>query len=71
MSRRAVSASLTLSLARLIAAPRLALVRRHLAERREQRRDRTLPAERGDAHGFERGFVAGRGDLAEDFDFEL
>ena len=45
---------------------RLALVRRHLAERRKQGRDRALLAEGGDAHGFERGFVAGGGDLVED-----
>jgi hypothetical protein len=38
---------------------RLALVRRHLAERGKKRRDRALLAERGDAHGFERRFVAG------------
>ena len=49
---------------------RLALVRRHLAERRQQRRDRALLAERRDAHGFERGFIAGGGDLCEDFLFE-
>jgi hypothetical protein len=47
---------------------RLALVRRHLAERREQARDRALLAERCDAHGFEGCFIAGGGDLAEDFD---
>ena len=71
-SRRAVSAWVTLSLARLIAAPcGLALVRRHLAERRQQRGDRALLAERRDAHGLQRGFVAGGGDLAEDFGFEL
>ena len=46
---------------------RLAFVRRHLAERRQQRRDRALLAERRDAHGFERGLVAGGGDLGEDF----
>ena len=45
---------------------RLAFVRRHLAERREQRGDRALLAERCDAHGFEGGFVAGGGDLGED-----
>ena len=49
---------------------RLALVRRHLAERREQRGDRALLAERGDAHRFERGLVAGGGDLGEDGLFE-
>ena len=45
----------------------LALVRRHRAERLEQRRDRAALAERGDAHGFERGFVAGLVDGAEQF----
>ncbi len=30
-----------------------------------------LLAERGDAHGFERGFVAGGGDRVEDVGFEL
>ena len=45
---------------------RLALVRRHLAERRQQRGDRALLAERGDAHGFKRGFIAGGGDVGED-----
>ena len=49
---------------------RLAFVRRHLAERRQQRRDRALLAERGDAHGFERGFIAGGGDVGEDRLFE-
>ena len=49
---------------------RLAFVRRHLAERRQQRGDRALLAERCDAHGFEGGFVAGGGDLGEDFGFE-
>ena len=72
ISRRAVSAWVTLSLARLIVAPcALAFVGRHLAERRQQRGDRALLAERRDAHGLERGFVAGRGDLGEDFGFEL
>ena len=42
---------------------RLALVRRHLAERGEQRGDRALFAERGNAHGFEGGFIAGGGDI--------
>ena len=37
----------------------LALVRRHGAERLQQRGDGALLAERGDAHGFERGFVGG------------
>ena len=49
----------------------LAFVRRHLAERRQQRGDRALLAEGSDAHRFQRGFVAGGGDLAEDFGFEL
>ena len=48
---------------------RLALVRRHLAEGRQQRGDRAFLAERGDAHGLEGGFVARGGDLAEDFGF--
>ncbi len=38
-------------------AVRLALVRRELAERREQRGDRSLLAERGDARRLERAFV--------------
>ena len=45
----------------------LALVRRHAAERLQQRRDRAALAERGDAHGFERGLVGGGGDRAERF----
>ena len=49
---------------------RLALVRRHLAEGCEQHRDRALLAERSDADGFEGGFVAGCGDLSEDFLFK-
>ena len=44
----------------------LAFVRRHFAERRQQRRDRALLAERCDAHGFQCGLVARGGDLAED-----
>ena len=32
----------------------------------EQRRDRALLAERGDANGFEGRFIAGSGDLLED-----
>ena len=38
----------------------LALVRRHRAERLEQRRDRAVLAERGDAHRLERGLVGWR-----------
>ncbi len=49
----------------------LAFVRRHLAERRKQRRDRALLAEGGDAHRFQRGFVAGGGDIGKDLGFEL
>jgi len=49
----------------------LAFVRRHLAERRQQRGDRALLAERGDAHGFERGFVTCCRDLAEDLGFKF
>ena len=45
---------------------RLAFVRRHLAERREQRRDRALLAERRNAHGFERGLVGSGCDVSED-----
>ena len=44
----------------------LALVRRHGAERLEQRRHRAALAERGDAHGFERGFVGSCGDVCQD-----
>ena len=32
----------------------------------EQRGDRALFAERGNAHGFEGGFIAGGGDIAKD-----
>ena len=50
---------MTWSFSALIAAPGApALVRRHLAERREQGGDRALLAERGDAHGFQRGSSA-------------
>ena len=42
---------------------RLAFLGRHLAERGEQRGDRAFLAERCDAHGFERGFVAGGCDI--------
>ena len=60
---RAAIAALTRSFRPLIAGPlRLALVRRHAAERLEQRRDRAALAERRDAHGFERGLVGGGGD---------
>ena len=70
-SRRAASASRDLVLGEVDRrALRLAFVRRHLAERREQRRDRALLAERCDAHRFEGGFVAGGGDLVEDGLFE-
>ena len=48
----------------------LALLRRHLAERREQRRDRALLAERSDPHGFERRLVAGGLDHARQLAFE-
>ena len=50
---------------------RLAFVRRHFAEGREQCGDRALLAERCDAHGFEGCFIAGGGDLAEDLGFEV
>ena len=69
MSRRAVSACVTLSLARLIAAP--CVLRSSgdiLPSVDEQRGDRALLAERCDAHGFEGGFVAGGGDIGEDLD---
>ena len=51
-------------------AMRLALVGRELAERGEQRRNRSLFAERGDAHGFERAFVVRRVDRGERLPFE-
>ena len=54
---------MTRSFRPLIAGPlHLALVRRHRAERLEQRRDRAALAERGNAHRFQRRFVLGRGD---------
>ena len=49
----------------------LALVRRHLAERCEQRRDRALLAERCDAHRFQRGFVGSGGDSGEDLGLKI
>ena len=49
---------------------RLALVRRHFAEGCEQDRDRTFLAEGCDADGFERSFIAGSGDFAQDFLFK-
>jgi hypothetical protein len=49
---------------------RLAFVRRHLAERREQRRDRALLAKGCDAHRFDGGFIAGGGDVGENGLFE-
>ena len=48
----------------------LALIRRHLAERRQQRGDRALLAERSDAYRFERGLVGRRGDIGENGLFE-
>ena len=45
---------------------RLALVRRHLAERRQQCGDRAFLAERADTHRFERGLVGGGGDLGRE-----
>ena len=72
ISRRAASACVTLSLARLIAAPCVLRSSGDILPRvAEQRRDRALLAERRDAHGFEGGFVTRSGDLAEDFGFEL
>jgi hypothetical protein len=49
---------------------RLAFVRRHFAERCKQRGDRSLFAEGGDTDGLEGGFIAGGGDLAQDFLFK-
>ena len=46
---------------------RAPLVRRHLAERRQQRGDGAFLAERGDAHGFERRLVRRGGDGGEGF----
>ncbi len=43
-----------------------ALVGRQLAEGGEQRRQRPLLAEGGDAHGVERGLVGGRGGGGEE-----
>src|SRR5204862_4865340 len=48
-----------------------ALVRRHAAERLEQRRYRAALAQRCNAHGFQCRFVAGGGNAAEDFLFQL
>ncbi len=42
----------------------LARLGRHFAERRQQRRDRALLAQRGEAHGFELRLVRGCADLA-------
>ena len=47
----------------------LALVRRHAAERLQQRRDRAALAERRDAHRLQRGLVGGRGDGCREFRF--
>jgi hypothetical protein len=49
----------------------LALLRRHLAERRQQRGNRPLLTERANAHRFERGFVAGGGDVDEDLSLQI
>ena len=49
----------------------LALVRRHLAERRKQRGDRAFLAKCADAHGFERSFIGSRGNLDKNFGFKL
>ena len=49
---------------------RLALVRRELAERREQGGDRSLLAERGDARRLERAFVGRALDRGQRFPFE-
>ena len=49
----------------------LALVRRHRAERLQQRGDRAALAERRDAHDFQRRFVLGGGDGGEQVRFQL
>ena len=49
----------------------LAVLGRHFAKRREQRRNRALLAERGKAHGFERRLVGGFIDLAQRIFFEF
>ena len=49
----------------------LALVRRHGAERAQQRRHRAALAERRDAHGFQRRLVGRGGDVGQDLLFEL
>ena len=48
----------------------LALLRRHFAQRRQQRGDRALLAERGDPRGFECGFVVSRADEPQQFLFK-
>ena len=48
-----------------------ALVRRHRAERLQQRGDRAVAAERGDAHRFQRRLVGGRRDVGQDLLLEL
>ena len=71
MSRRAVERLRDLVLGEVDRRTlRLALVRRHLAERRQQCGDRALLAERGDAHRFEGGLVAGCSDIGENGLFE-
>jgi len=45
----------------------LALLRRHLAERRQQGRYAAFLAERGDPHGFQRAFIRGGGHLCKRF----
>ena len=49
----------------------LALIRRHRAERLEQRRHRAALAERRHAHGFQPRFVLGRSDGREQLVFQL
>ena len=51
-------------------AVRFALVLRHGAQRLEQFADRSLLAERRDAHGFQRGLVGGARDGVEDLTLE-
>jgi hypothetical protein len=49
----------------------LSFVCRHRAERLEQRRDRAVLSERGNANGFERRFVLRPGDVRQNFLFKL
>ena len=49
----------------------LALLGRHFAQRREQRRNRALLTQRRDADGLQRGLVGGLGNLAQRIFFEF